>query len=137
MVHLVLDEQLSGRLLTDSLRARGYPLSTVGDIGAQGRPDPDVMKRAATGQKGNWVLITMDTTILEDHPRFAWRNYAIAWVSVNEQLLGAAFEQSKVNIVHRHVHLMAAQGRGDHFTYFERRHEKVPPSLASQLKKKL
>ncbi len=137
MAHLVLDEQLSGRALIASVSGRGFGVATVGDLGAQGRPDPDVMRRAEESQPGQWVLITMDTTIIEDHPRFGWADYAIAWISIHEDLRGEAVEQSKMNVVHRHLHLIAGQARGDHFTYSEHRHDKAPPSVSTQMRRKL
>jgi hypothetical protein len=112
-------------------------VTTVGELGAQGRPDPDVIRRAEDAVSGSWVLVTMDTSMIEDHLRFGWREYAIAWVAINDQLRGAAVEQSKMNVVHRHAHVIVAQARGDHFTYFEARHDKVPPSLSTQLRRRL
>lgn len=137
MAHLVIDEQLAGQILVSSLRARGFAVTTVGELGAQGRPDPDVIRKAEDAVAGHWVLLTMDTTIVEDHPRFGWADYAIAWVAIDEHLRGAAVEKSKMNVVHRHAHLIAEQSRGDHFTYFETRHDKVPPSLSTQMRRRL
>jgi hypothetical protein len=58
----------------------------------------------------------MDVTIVEEHPGFDWDRYAIAWISVHEELTGAAFEASKTDIVHRHALQIVEQGRGDHHT---------------------
>lgn len=79
----------------------------------------------------------MDFTIIEDFPGFDWDRYAIAWVVVHEHLKGAAFEHEKDDIVHRHVHQMVEQGRGDHHTYTVKQRQKTRPSLASQLRRRL
>jgi hypothetical protein len=134
---LVLDEQLCRGLLIEGLRLRGYDVKTVKDFGAQGRPDPDVVRRIASGHSGPWVLITLDFTIVEDFAGFDWDRYAIAWVVVHEDLRGAAFEHEKNDIVHRHVHQMVEQGRGDHHTYTVKQRYKTRPSLASQLRRRL
>lgn len=134
---LVLDEQLCRRLLIEGLRLRGYGVKTVKDFGATGRPDPDVVRRIDDGYAGLWVLVTMDFTVVEDFPGFDWDRYAIAWVSIHEDLKGAAFEHEKNDIVHRHVHQMVEQGRGDHHTFTVKQRHKTRPSLVSQLRRKL
>ena len=84
-----------------------------------------------------WVLVTMDLTIVEEHPRFDWDRYAVAWIVVHDDLLGAAFEAAKTDVVHRHAHRIAEQARGDHFTYTVTQRIRSRPSLASQLRRKL
>jgi hypothetical protein len=134
---LVLDEQLCGGRLIDALRTRGLDVKTVKDFGASGRPDPDVVRRIDDGHAGPWILVTMDFTIVEDFARFDWDRYAIAWVVVHERVKGAAFEHEKNDIVHRHVHQMVEQGRGDHHTYTVAQRHKSRPSLATQLRRRL
>lgn len=136
MAILVLDEQFTGKRLILALEDRGLDVKTVGDFGAEGRPDPDVVRRIADGCHDEWVLITMDTTILEDFAGFDWSRYAIAWVVIDDHLLGAAVEQAKSNVVQRHAHMMVEQRPGDHFTYSAQRHSKHPPSLAKLLGRK-
>ena len=68
----------------------------------------------------------MDTTILEDFAGFDWSRYAIAWVVIDDRLLGAAVEQAKSNVIQRHAHTMVDQRRADHFTYTAQRHSKHP-----------
>jgi hypothetical protein len=134
---LVLDEQLCRGGLIEALRTRGLDVSTVKDFDANGRPDPDVVRRIDDGRKGPWVLITMDFTIIEDFPGFDWDRYAIAWVVVHHELKGAAFEHEKNDIVHRHVHQMVEQGRGDHYTFTVKQRHRSRPSLSSQLRRRL
>lgn len=134
---LVLDEQLESNRLIDGLRARGLSVATVGSFGLTGQFDPDVVRRVDERHSGPWVFVTMDLTIVEDYPRFDWDRYAIAWISVHQGLAGAAFEESKVNVVHRHAHEIVEQARGDHHTYTTKRHLKARPSLVSQVKRRL
>src|SRR3954464_14809044 len=134
---LVLDEQLCRGLLIEGLQLRGLDVKTVKDFGAAGRPDPDVVRKIDDGHKGPWVLVTMDFTVGEDFPGFDWGRYAISWVIVHEDLRGAAFEHEKNDIVHRHVHQMVEQGRGDHHTYMVKQQHKSRPSLTSQLRRRL
>lgn len=134
---LVLDEQLCRGLLIEGLRLRGYDVVTVKEFGAAGRPDPDVVRRIDDGHAGAWVLVTMDFTVVEDFPGFDWDRYAISWVIVHENLLGAAFEHEKNDIVHRHVHQMVEQARGDHHSYTVKARHKSRPSLVSLLRRRL
>lgn len=134
---LVLDEQLGSRRLIDGLRSRGLDVQGLGDFGLTGQLDPDVLRRVDGRYTGAWVFVTMDFTIIEDHPGFDWTRYAIAWVAVHQELAGAAFEQSKANIVHHHALRIIEQGRGDHHTYTEAQRHKSRPSLASQLRRRL
>ena len=120
MTLLVLDEQLAGKSLISALGSRGLEVKTLGDYGLTGRPDPDVVRRIDEREPTVWVLVTMDLTIIEEHPGFDWDRYAIAWIVVHADLRGARIEQSKHNIVHRFAHEMVQQGRGDHHTYTER-----------------
>ncbi|CAN5847686.1 hypothetical protein BH20GEM1_BH20GEM1_10240 [soil metagenome] len=133
---LVLDEQLERPQLITALTDRGVDVTTVGDLGATGRPDPDVVRRVEAQHSGPWVLVTMDLTIIEDFPGFEWGRYAIAWVQVRKEVRGAAAERAKAEIIHRHAHTIRQQGRGDHHTYTRERHYKHPPSLTSQLERR-
>jgi hypothetical protein len=134
---LVLDEQLASKQLLEGLRARGLDVATVADFGVTGRADPDVVRQIGERHAGPWVFLTMDLTIVEEHPGFDWDRYAIAWISVHEDLSGAAFEASKTDVVHRHAHQIVEQGRGDHHTYTTGQRIRSRPSLASQLRRKL
>jgi hypothetical protein len=134
---LVLDEQLCRGRLIEALRTRGLEVRTVKDFGAEGRPDPEVLRSIGSGLKKPWVLVTMDLTIVDDFPGFDWSRYAIAWISVREDAKGAAFEHEKNDIVHRHAHQILEQTAGDHHTYTVQQRHKSPPSLASQLRRKL
>jgi len=64
-----------------------------------------------------WVFVTVDLTIVDEHPGFDWSDYAIAWIAVPEHLTGSAFEAGKVDLVHRHAHEIVMQRRGMHRTY--------------------
>lgn len=134
---LVLDEQLTAKNLVDGLRSRGLEVKTVKDFGVAQRPDPDVVRTVDERHAGEWVLVTMDLTIVEEHRGFDWERYAITWIVVNESLTGVAVEHAKIDIVHRWAHEISRLGRGDHHTYYESRRVKSRPSLASQLKRKL
>jgi hypothetical protein len=133
---LVLDEQFMSKRLIFGLTDRGLDVKTIGDFGAQGRADPDVVRRIAEGLAQEWVLVTMDLTILEDFQGFDWTRYAIAWIVINEHLQGSSVEKSKSNVVHRHAHVISEQKPGDHFTYTAMRHSKHPPSLTKLLGRK-
>jgi hypothetical protein len=63
-----------------------------------------------------WVLVPMDAMIVDENPGFEWDRYAIAWVLVEEWLLGAPVEHTKSDVVQRHAHQMTAQRAGDHFS---------------------
>jgi hypothetical protein len=134
---LVLDEGLASRRLVDGLVARGLEVSTVGDFGVTGRPDPDVVRTIGDRHSAMWVLVTMDLRIVEEHPGFDWGRYAIAWIRVHEELRGGAFEAAKTDIVHHHARRITEQGRGDHFTYTATQRIRSPPSLAAQLRRPL
>jgi hypothetical protein len=71
----------------------------------------------------------------EDFAGIDWD--AIAWVVPREDLRGAAFEHEKNDIVHRHVHQMVEQGRGDHRTYTVKQRHKTRASLAAVLRRRL
>ena len=137
MTLLVLDEQFTARSLVDGLRSRGLKVKTVKDFGVTQRTDPDVVRTVDAHHSGQWVLVTMDVTIVEEHRRFEWDRYAIAWIVIREDLSGAAVERAKANILHRWAHEIVALRRGDQHTYYESRRAKTRPSLASQLKRKL
>jgi hypothetical protein len=113
---LVLDEQFTSNRLILALEDRGMGVKTVADFGAEGRPDPDVV----------WVLVTMDTTILEDFAGFDWSRYAIAWVVIDDHLLGAAVEKAKSNVVQRHAHMIVEQKPNDPLYVFGRTALKTP-----------
>lgn len=132
MALLVLDEQIENPNLITGLRGRGIDANTVGDLGATGRPDPEVIRRVQDelGPR-SWVLVTMDLTIVEDHERFDWERYAIAWIVVNDTLRGGQVEHAKADIVHRHAHVIRQQTRGEHHTYTAKQRFKHRPSLAS------
>lgn len=136
MATLVLDEQLANPRLVQALRERGLDVATVGDFGVTGRPDPDVVRRIAEQQSGPWILVTMDLTIVQDHPGFDWLRYAIAWVRVHKDLTGGQVEVAKTETIQRHAHTIKEQTVGDHFTYSAKRCEKHPPSLASMMEKR-
>ncbi len=100
MALLVLDEQLANPRLVAALRDRGSMAETVGDYGATGRADPDVVRRIAAQCRVPWVFVTMDLTIIEDFPGFDWNRYAIAWIRPREDLHGARVEEEKTDIIH-------------------------------------
>ena len=134
---LVLDEHLAGGKLVAALRDRGLDVRTLGDLGVTGRPDPDVVRRVDERLGMAWLLLTMDLTIVEDYPGFDWDRYAIAWVTVPDHLRGAPVETWKRNVVHRHLHEMTEQRRGDQHTYTLERHYKSRPSLNVLLRRKV
>jgi hypothetical protein len=133
---LILDEQVARPRLVVALSDRGMLAQTVGDYGATGRPDPDVVRRISEQQPGPWVLVTMDLTIVEDYPGFDWSRYAIAWIRVDEHLRGAKVEHQKNEIIHRHAHSMLEQRPGDHHTYTAMNRYKTRPSLAYMLRRR-
>jgi hypothetical protein len=133
---LVLDEQIARPGLMVALAERGIEAQSVTDLGARGKPDPELIRRIAEGLgRRKWVLVTMDLTITEDYPGFDWARYALAWVQVERHLRGVRVEREKANILQRHAHLMVEQGSGDHHTYNARQRFRHPPSLASQLRR--
>ncbi len=134
---LVLDEQLSRGQLANSLRDRGMQVATVGDFGATGRPDPDVVRQIVAQRNEHWILVTMDTTIVEDYPGFDWSRYAIAWIRPHEDLRGVAVERAKAEILHRHAHEIRQMGSGDQHTFTAERHYKTRPSLTYMLRKRV
>ena len=134
---LVLDEQLERGQLASSLRQRGMEVATVGDFGAKGRPDPDVVRKVIAAQKSHWVLVKMDLTIIEDYPGFDWSRYAIAWIRPHEGLRGAAVERAKAEIIHRHAHAIRELAASDHHTFTTERHFKSRPSLAYMTRKRV
>jgi hypothetical protein len=134
---LVLDEQIAGKTLVSALRGRGFLVKTLADFGLTGRPDPEVARELYRRQQGEWVLVTMDLTIVEEFSGFDWDLYAIAWIVVREDLRGEAAEHSKQDVVHRYAHRMVEQRPGDHHTYSEGRHSRARPSLTSWLRRKL
>ena len=79
-----------------------------------------------------WVLVTMDSSIVDDHRGFDWSRYAIAWVQIDSQLRGIRVEHSKNEVLAKHARTMLSQIPGDHFTYTETRRYKHPPSLVTQ-----
>ncbi|MDQ3849269.1 MAG: hypothetical protein M3296_01455 [Actinomycetota bacterium] len=134
---LVLDEQLSAGAVIDGLAARGHEVATVAQLGAQGRSDPDVLLRVDAAAGRPWVLVTMDLTIGHELPGLRWERYAIAWLSIHEDLTGAAFERSKREILDRHADQMAGQRPGDHHTYTLAQRFTSPPSREAQLRRRL
>jgi hypothetical protein len=134
---LVFDEQLERSSLANSLRIRGMEVATVGDFGATGRPDPDVVRKIIAAQKAHWILVTMDLTIVEDYPGFDWSRYAIAWIRVHEELKGAAVEREKAEILQRHAHVIRELANGDHHTFTATQHLKSPPSLNYMTRKRV
>jgi hypothetical protein len=111
------------------LAARGTQAQTLRHYEVTGRPDSDVVRRIAEQEPGQWVLVTMDLTILEDSPRFDWSRYAIAWVRVRDDLRGVVVEEAKIDIVHRYAHIIREQEPSDHHTYSANGHSRYPPSL--------
>ena len=134
---LVHDEQLTAKILVAGLESRGYDVKTVFDFGVNSKADPDVVRTINSRCRRHWVLVTMDVTIVEHHQRFDWDRYAIAWIVPPEKLKGAAVERAKIDIVHRWVREIAELGKGDHHTYYEKRHSRSRPSLSSQLRRQL
>jgi hypothetical protein len=128
---LVLDEHLLG--VRVGLEHRGIVVRTVEDFRAKSTLDPDVIRAVGRGmRKAPWILVTMDGTIVKEHPSFDWDRYAIAWVLIDPRARGVAAEQSKNEVLHRHARAMLAQVPGCHHTYTEARHYKHPPSLITQ-----
>jgi hypothetical protein len=134
---LVLDEQLERGQLADALRDRGMGVATVGDFGATGRPDPDVVRQIVGAVNEHWILVTMDLTIVEDYPGFDWSRYAIAWIRPHEKLRGVAVERAKAEIIHRYAHAIRELAGGDHHTFTAERHFKSRPSLAYMTRKRV
>lgn len=128
---LVLDEHLSR--IIPSLNARELRAQAVGEFHAKSTLDPDVVRAVATGMRRRpWILVTMDSSIVEEHRGFEWERYAIAWIVIDAHLKGAPVERAKHEIVHRYAHVMVEQSPGDHHTYRRTRHYKHPPSLVSR-----
>lgn len=127
-VALVLDEHLMA--LRPGLTARGMIVRTVDDYNAKSKIDPDVI-RAVAGKlrRSPWVLVTMDGTIVDEHPKFEWERYAIAWVQIDAHLRGIAVEHAKNDVVQRQAHRMLELKPGDHFTFTVDRQYKHPPAL--------
>jgi hypothetical protein len=108
-------------------------VTTVHECGVEATIDPDVIRAIDRIMDGRlWVLVTMDNSIVEDHPGFEWERYAIAWVLIDPHLRGAAAEQEKHEVIHRHVHQMVEQRAGDHFSYNVPSRFTHPPSLVTR-----
>jgi hypothetical protein len=80
VARLVFDEQIGRPGLLVALKERGIEVARIADYGASGRPDPEVGRRGAEQIDADWVLVTMDLSILEDYSGFDWNRYALAWV---------------------------------------------------------
>lgn len=116
---LVLDEHLMG--LRKGLELRGLDARTVEEFRATSTLDPDVIRAISDGMGvAPWILLTMDLTIIDDHKRFEWERYAIAWIVIESHLRGIAVENAKTNVVQRHAHVIVEQRPGDHFTVHAR-----------------
>jgi hypothetical protein len=126
---LVLDEHLTA--LQSGLQQRGIDTRRVHDFHATSILDPDVIRAIARAMDGLWVLVTMDGNIVEEHPRFEWNEYAIAWILIGSHLRGVQVEQAKADVLQRHAHQMVDQRIGDHHTYTKRSRFRHPPSLVS------
>jgi len=128
---LVLDEHVTA--VQPGLIARGIEVRTVNECGVAATIDPDVIRGIANVMGGRaWVLVTMDGTIIDEHPGFEWDLYGIAWVVIDPELRGAAVEHAKTDVIQRHAHQMIEQRPGDHHTYTVRNRFKHPPSLISR-----
>jgi hypothetical protein len=132
-VALVLDEHLMA--LRVGLEHRGILVRTVADLGARSVLDPDVIRAISHRLSGPWVMVTMDGTIVDEHPGFEWDLYAIAWVVIDPKLRGVAVEQAKTDVVQRHAHKMLEQRPPDHFSYTQHARHRSPPSLVSTLRR--
>lgn len=126
---LVLDEHLTAPC--DGLRARGLDVRPVHDFGATSTLDPDLIRMVAAAMHKPWVLVTLDSGIKEEHRKFEWERYAIAWVLIPTEIKGIAVEHAKTDVVHRHAHRIVEQRADDHFSYTRRARHKSPPSLVS------
>ncbi|MDQ3642265.1 MAG: hypothetical protein M3450_12580 [Actinomycetota bacterium] len=127
----MLDEHLSR--IVAPLNAREIQARAVGDFHAKSTLDPDVVRAVAAGMKRrSWVLVTMDSSIIEEHRGFGWDRHAIAWVVIDAHLRGATVERAKTEIVQRYAHAMVEQRPGDHHTYRRNRHYKHPPGLIAR-----
>lgn len=126
---LVLDEHLSA--LQVGLQCRGIDARTLDEFHATSTVDPDVIRVVDDALSVPWVLLTMDGTIIDEHPGFDWERYAIAWVKVDKHLRGIAVEHAKVDTVQRHAHKILEQRVGDHHSYTRDKHYRHPPSLIS------
>jgi hypothetical protein len=131
MATLVFDEQIASARLVQALSERGIDAATVGDFGAEGTADPDVVRRVARELGSAWVLVTMDLKIVDEHQGFDWGRYAIAWVPLRQGISGGRVEVEKTEIVQRHAHEIREQSPGDHYTYTTDKRFKHRPSLAS------
>ena len=133
MPTLVLDVHLSSKTLVAGLRGRGYSMMTLQDLGLAGNtPDPDLARQASKKLGDDFVLVTIDLTILEDSPGFDWERYAIAWIKPDGHLSGAEVEAAKHDIFHHYADRIAEQIPGDHHTYTGGRYYRHPPSLISR-----
>jgi hypothetical protein len=126
---LVLDEHLTA--MQNALKQRGLDALKVHDFHATSTLDPDVIRAVEGRLRPPWVLVTMDGTIVDEHPTFEWGKYAIAWVLIEKHLKGVAVEHAKADVVQKHAHRVVEQRAGDHFTYTKRAQFKHPPSLVS------
>ncbi len=126
---LVLDEHLTA--LRPGLEQRGIAARTVQEFRATSIVDPDVIRAIAQCIASPWVLVTMDGTIVDEHPRFEWGSYAIAWIVIAPHLRGVAVEHAKADVLQRHAHQMVEQRPGDHHSYTQRARFRHPPSLLS------
>src|SRR4051812_46190427 len=117
--------------MATGLRQRGYEVHTLQELQITSTPDPEVIRALAEKFSRPWVLVTQDGAVIEDHPKFEWQRYAIAWVQLPPHRRGEAAEYAKAEIVQRHAHRMVDQRPPDHFTYTVQQRHRDPPSLVS------
>lgn len=134
MSTLVHDEHLASKTLVAGLRARGFSVKTLHELGLNRELDPDVVRQIPNKLEAgeDWVLVTIDYTIIDDHSGFEWERYAIAWIVLDKYMRGGEVEALKHDIVHKHPEKIAAQGPDDHFSYTRRSQFKHPPNLISR-----
>lgn len=130
MTILVLDENVGSDRLVKALGDRGCAARTLKDLGANGKPDPDVVMETAKKIKKPWVLVTMDLSIIDDHSKFDWDRYALAWLFIRPDLSGIAVERSKTDTVHRWCHELRDMTPGNHWSLSIKARQRHAPSLA-------
>ncbi|HET6551858.1 MAG TPA: hypothetical protein VFG79_25540 [Solirubrobacter sp.] len=118
---LVVDENLPKRLATE-LTYRGRNSVSVGSLGLKGSLDPDLLRNLQAQLGDDWILITADDALPEDHAdALAEVGGTVATVHPDREP-GWGVDAWRREIVHRWAHAIHEQARGTVRRYSLRRH---------------
>jgi PIN like domain len=118
---LVIDENLPKRLATE-LNYRGRNAASVSALGLRGSLDPELLRKLDAQLDGDWVLVTADDAMPEDHAE-ALRNVGGTVATINpDRDEGWDIDAWRREVVHRWAHVMHDQPTGSVRRYSLRRH---------------